>query len=97
LALTSQRPSRSFSPRSDGSDLPIASTTPRARSPLDAGRLSHGRPCFESHGELFSMLQEADAGRARTFLPAVVVAEAETMLWEGYDGWGCCSSLPVSR
>jgi hypothetical protein len=42
------------------------------------------------------MLQEADAGRARTFLPAVVVAEAETMLWEGYDGWGCCSSLPVS-
>jgi hypothetical protein len=43
---------------------------------------------FEGHDGLFSMLREADAGRARMYLPAVAVAEAETMLRAGYDGWG---------
>jgi len=43
---------------------------------------------FEGHDGLYSMLQQADAGRARMFLPAVAVAEAETMLRAGYDGWG---------
>jgi hypothetical protein len=43
---------------------------------------------FEGHGGLYSMLQQADAGHARIFLPAVAVAEAETMLRAGYDGWG---------
>ena len=43
---------------------------------------------FEGRDGLYSMLQQADAGRARMFLPAVAVAEAEMMLRAGYDGVG---------
>jgi hypothetical protein len=52
---------------------------------LDASAMT---ALFDGHEELFKMLQEADAGRAHMFLPAVAVAEAETMLRAGYDAWG---------
>ncbi len=53
-------------------------------SVLDASALI---ALFEGHDRLFRLLQDADAGNARLLLPAVAVAEAETELRAGYDGW----------
>lgn len=53
-------------------------------SVLDASALI---ALFDGHELLFRMLQQSERGEARLILPAVAVAEAETTLRAGYDGW----------
>jgi hypothetical protein len=53
-------------------------------SVLDASALT---ALFDGHDLLFRLLQESEKGESRLILPAVAVAEAETSLRAGYDGW----------
>jgi hypothetical protein len=51
---------------------------------LDASVLT---ALFDGHDLLFQLLQESEKGASRLILPAVAVAEAETSLRAGYNGW----------
>ncbi|MGX6604412.1 hypothetical protein ACWKSP_20075 [Micromonosporaceae bacterium Da 78-11] len=51
---------------------------------LDASAMA---ALFDGHKELYRLLQDADAGRCRLYLPAVAVAEAESLLGAGHPSW----------